>query len=136
MLESLRRIRNALPSPGPGRQVSDRLELAGVKFKSGETIGDSCEDDPRDTERILRNVRQAKQFSDFCIVSNHEQDPGNWSQEPADYAQSFVHKLIDAGADAYVAHGRDLLVSEAEQECRKARPKVAKAGPPVTEQSV
>ncbi|TGS89880.1 SDR family NAD(P)-dependent oxidoreductase, partial [Mesorhizobium sp. M8A.F.Ca.ET.213.01.1.1] len=46
---------------------------------------------------------RGKQFSDFCIVTNHGHEP-NWpdkvSDEPADYEQSFARKMIDAGADA------------------------------------
>ncbi|WP_352721986.1 CapA family protein [Mesorhizobium sp. M0306] len=58
---------------------------------------------------ILRNIRRGKQYSDFCIVANHGDDPGNWIQEPADYEQAFAHSAIDAGADAYVAHGAHQL---------------------------
>ncbi|MCK1676474.1 CapA family protein [Bradyrhizobium sp. 150] len=109
MIESLRRIRNALPDAAVGRDDPDRVVLAGATYKIGEKVGYSYEADSRDGANILRNVRQGKQFSDFCIVTNHGHEPGNWSQEPPDYAQSFAHKLIDAGADAYVVHGSHLL---------------------------
>ncbi|MER9128035.1 CapA family protein [Mesorhizobium sp. M0959] len=60
----------------------------------------------------VRNVRRGKQFSDFCIVTNHGHEP-NWShkvsQEPPDYEQSFARKMVDAGADAYISHGPHLL---------------------------
>lgn len=54
---------------------------------------------------VLRNIRRGKQFSDFCIATNHGHEPGGWSQAAPDYARSFAHQVIDAGADAYVAHG-------------------------------
>ncbi|MER9707559.1 CapA family protein [Mesorhizobium sp. M0204] len=103
MLESLRRISNALQTDLP--RENDQVVIAGLTFKTGEKVGYSFEADPRDINDILRNVRQGKQFADFLIVSNHGHEPGNWSQEPPDYEQSLAHRLIDAGADAYVGHG-------------------------------
>ena len=79
--------------------------VAGVTYKSGDKPGYSFEANPRDVADILRNVRRGKQFSDFCIATNHGHQPGNWSQEPPDYEQSFARIVIDAGADAYVVHG-------------------------------
>ncbi|MET4328677.1 poly-gamma-glutamate capsule biosynthesis protein CapA/YwtB (metallophosphatase superfamily) [Bradyrhizobium sp. i1.15.2] len=105
MLESMRRIRNALPGFRPGHDDPNRVMLAGVTFKTGDRAGYSYEADPRDVADILRNVRRGKQFADFCIITNHGHEPGNWSQEPADYEASFAHRLIDAGADAYIGHG-------------------------------
>ncbi|RXH29749.1 hypothetical protein XH99_12970 [Bradyrhizobium nanningense] len=105
MLESLRRIRNALPGVKSSREDPNRVVLSGVTYKTGDTTGYSYEADPRDVANILRNVRQGKQFADFCIVTNHGHQPGNWCQEPPDYEQSLAHRLIDAGADAYVGHG-------------------------------
>uniref|UniRef100_UPI00067EBCD2 CapA family protein n=1 Tax=Mesorhizobium sp. LSJC265A00 TaxID=1287322 RepID=UPI00067EBCD2 len=74
-------------------------------FKAGEKPGYSFELNARDLANILRNVRQGKQFSDFCIATNHGHEPGEFSREPADYEQSFARKLIDAGADVYINHG-------------------------------
>ncbi|TIQ62071.1 MAG: CapA family protein [Mesorhizobium sp.] len=122
-LESLRQIRDALPdsrlggrwAPPPVSGATaerpedskdpNRVVVAGTTFKAGDKAGYSYEADPRDVAEILRNVRRGKQFSDFCIVTNHCHQPGNWSEETPDYEQSFAHRLIDAGADAYVGHG-------------------------------
>ncbi|QKC79201.1 CapA family protein [Mesorhizobium erdmanii] len=109
MLESLRRIRNALPEPETGREDPNRVVLADVTYEAGDKAGYSYKPDPRDVASILRNVRRGKQFSDFCIVTNHGHEPGNWSQETPDYEQSFAHRLIDAGADTYIGHGPHLL---------------------------
>ncbi|RWO94839.1 MAG: CapA family protein [Mesorhizobium sp.] len=109
MLEGLRRVRNALPESIAGVQDPSRVVVAGVAFKTGDKAGYSFEPNTRDVARILRNVRQGKQFSDFCIATNHGHEPGEWSQEPPDYEQTFARKLIDAGADAYVVHGPHLL---------------------------
>lgn len=105
MLESLKRIRDALPGDKPSREDPNRVVLAGVIYKTGDKAGYSYEADPRDGANILRNIRRGKQFADFCIATNHGHEPGNWSQEPPDYEQSFARSAIDAGADAYVVHG-------------------------------
>ncbi|WP_192249565.1 CapA family protein [Mesorhizobium silamurunense] len=109
MLESLRRVRNVLPGSRPGVHDPSRVVVAGVAFKTGDEAGYSFEPNTHDVANILRNVRQGKQFSDFCIATNHGHEPGEWSQEPPDYEQSFARKLIDAGADAYVVHGPHVL---------------------------
>ncbi|MER9965175.1 CapA family protein [Mesorhizobium sp. M0045] len=109
MLESLRRVRNVLPDSMPGVQDPSRVVVAGVAFKSGDKAGYSFEPNTRDVAHILRNVRQGKQFSDFCIATNHGHEPGEWSLEPPDYEQDFARKLINAGADAYIVHGPHVL---------------------------
>ncbi|MCW0002174.1 CapA family protein [Pararhizobium sp. YC-54] len=111
MLESLKQLRKALPAPDAARKDPKRVVFTpdpyfgGVTFEAGDKPGYSYEPNPRDVTDILRNIRRGKQFSDFCIVTSHCHQPGNWSQEPPDYEQSFAHQLIDAGADAYVGHG-------------------------------
>ncbi|MFC0810293.1 CapA family protein [Ensifer sp. P24N7] len=109
MLEQLKRIGEVLPGFKPAGQDPNRVVLEEATYKTGDHAGYSFEADPRDVAGILRNVRRGKQFSDFCIVTNHGHEPGEWSQEPPDYEQSFARRLIDAGADAYVVHGPHLL---------------------------
>lgn len=105
MLVSLRRISDALPGFKPQGGDPNRVMLAGTTYRANNRVGYSYEANPRDAAEILRNVRRAKQFADFCIATNHGHEPGNWSQEPPDYEQSFARGLIDAGADAYIVHG-------------------------------
>ncbi|MGY8668975.1 CapA family protein [Bradyrhizobium sp. UFLA05-109] len=105
MLERLRQLRGMLPGYKSDDGDPDRVVLAGVTFQRGDKVGYSYDPDTRDIAGILRNVRRGKQFSDFCLVTNHGHEPGNWCQEPPDYERSFAHRLIDAGADAYVGHG-------------------------------
>lgn len=104
-LEILRGLRSLLPGYKSQDDIPNRVVVAGVTFKTGDRVGYSYEANERDVNNILRNVRRGKQFSDFCIVTNHGHEPGNWSQEPPDYERSFAHALIDSGADAYVGHG-------------------------------
>ncbi|RWI83867.1 CapA family protein [Mesorhizobium sp.] len=105
MLENVRLISSVLPTDIPVPKDPNKVALAGTAYKVGDKVGYNFEPDARDIADILRNVRRGKQFSDFCIVTNHGHEPGNWSQEPPDYEQSFAHRLIDAGADAYIGHG-------------------------------
>ncbi|MBB6305576.1 MULTISPECIES: CapA family protein [Rhizobium] len=105
MLESLKQIRRALPGPKPDIEDEDQVRLGGKNYKLGERVSLSYEVNPKDLASILQNVRRGKQFADFCIVTNHGHEPENWSQEPPDYERSFAHKMIDAGADAYIVHG-------------------------------
>ncbi|MBY3475868.1 CapA family protein [Rhizobium laguerreae] len=105
MFENLRQVRDALPNYGPGQSDSTRLKLAGATYITGDDAGYSYRPNPADVANILRNTRQGKQFADFCIVTNHGHEPGNWSQQPPDYEQAFARQMIDAGADAYIVHG-------------------------------
>lgn len=105
MLDSLRRVASALPGFSQTFRELDAVMLAGVTYRAGAKAGYSFKPDPRDVRAILRNVRQGKQFADFCVATNHGHEPGNWSEEPPDYERSLVHRVIDAGADAYVGHG-------------------------------
>lgn len=105
MLENLRQVRDALPNYRSGHDDPNRLTLAGAAYKAGDQAGYSYQPNPSDVANILRNMRQGKQFADFCIVTNHGHEPGNWSQQPPDHEQSLAHQMIDAGADAYIVHG-------------------------------
>lgn len=58
-----------------------------------------------DVEANLASVRQAHQNGNFVAFSLHNHEPGNASQVPASFAVEFAHKVIDAGADAYLGHG-------------------------------
>lgn len=105
MLESLRMVRDSLPNFGRSSIRADKVKVANITFTAGERPGYSYEPNSRDATNILRNIRRGKQFSDFCIFTNHGHEPGNWSEEPADYERDFAHQIIDAGADAYIVHG-------------------------------
>ncbi|MEY9104621.1 poly-gamma-glutamate capsule biosynthesis protein CapA/YwtB (metallophosphatase superfamily) [Bradyrhizobium yuanmingense] len=109
MLESLRRIRNALPDTMLGAlpdftfdgEDQNRVVLDGVTYTIGDKVG----------YRHTRCRRHSKKYSPRQAVRRlpdrykPRHEPGNWSQEPPDYAQSFAHRVIEAGADAYVVHG-------------------------------
>ncbi|WP_354232089.1 CapA family protein [Bradyrhizobium sp. F1.4.3] len=105
VLENLRKVRNSLPGYRGRHEEAKRIVLAGMTYETADKASYKYEANSKDVAGICRNVRQGKQFADFCLVTNHGHEPGNWSQEPANHEQSFARELIDAGADAYIGHG-------------------------------
>lgn len=61
--------------------------------------------DKRDQHQILRNLRQAKQSSDFTLVAQHTHEPHNFTTEIPNYWPTLAHQLIDEGADMLCGHG-------------------------------
>jgi len=107
-LAALRKIRDEQPAGSirlPEKEPADELELFGVRYKVGNRRGFTYTIDPIDQREILKAVREAKQMSDFVIVTIHAHEPGNWSQEPADFLPPLAHAVIDAGADEFIGHG-------------------------------
>ena len=127
MMQSLRKIREALPSAmlQDEAQVKNALAPEGQKWeeKPGELslsvplsteinfrVGDkpvrfTYEMNESDLHEILKGIRQGKQNSDFLIATIHAHEPDNWSEEPADFLPKLAHAAIDAGADIFIGHG-------------------------------
>lgn len=61
--------------------------------------------DKRDQGEIVRNVRQAKQSSDFTIVAQHTHEPNNLTTELPSYLPGLARQLVDNGADMLCGHG-------------------------------
>ncbi len=107
-LNALRKIRDEQPTGSirlPEKEPADELELFGIRYKVGNRRGFTYTMDPIDQLEILKAVREAKQMADFVIVTIHAHEPGNWSQEPADFLPLLAHAAIDAGADEFIGHG-------------------------------
>jgi poly-gamma-glutamate capsule biosynthesis protein CapA/YwtB (metallophosphatase superfamily) len=107
-LRALRKIRDEQPAGSvrlPERESADELDLFGVRYKAASRRGFTYAIDPVDESEILKSIRAAKQFSDFVIVTIHAHEPGNWSEEPADFLPKLAHAAIDAGADEFIGHG-------------------------------
>jgi poly-gamma-glutamate capsule biosynthesis protein CapA/YwtB (metallophosphatase superfamily) len=68
-----------------------------------------------DLSRILRNIRNAKQYADFVIASAHIHqgqsvlETRHLSTRPPAFYVDLAHLSIDVGADALVGHGVQLL---------------------------
>ena len=107
-LRALRKIRDEQPAGSVRlleKEPADELELFGVHYKAADHRGFTYTIDPVDEREVLKSIRAAKQLSDFVIVTIHAHEPGNWSQEPADFLPSLAHEAIDAGADEFIGHG-------------------------------
>src|SRR5437763_5411605 len=107
-LKALRKIRDEQPAGSvrvPEKEPADELELFGVRYRASDRRGFTFTVDPTDRAEIMKSMRAAKQLADFVIVTIHAHEPGNWSQEPADFLPALAHDAIDAGADEFVGHG-------------------------------
>ena len=107
-LRFLRKIRDEQPAGSirpPENEPPDELDLFGVRYKVADHRGFAYTMDPVDEREILKSIRAAKQLSDFVVVTIHAHEPGNWSQEPADFLPKLAHEAIDAGADQFIGHG-------------------------------
>ena len=68
-----------------------------------------------DLTRILRSIRNAKQYSDFVIgtIHTHESqsvlEAMHQSTQPPDFYVDLAHQAIDSGADMFVGHGPHTL---------------------------
>ena len=105
-MEVLLRIRDAQPRPRPREgETQDELSLFGVRYRVGDQRGVSYEMNQADVRAILHAISEAKRNSDFVIATIHAHNPGNWSDEPPEFLESFARMAIDAGADQFVGHG-------------------------------
>lgn len=98
---------------GPGQlsyELPKTFNMGQVECRLGETPGQGYEMHAGDLEDTLRNVRQGKQHADLLVVSHHCHDGNRGMGLPADYQRIFAHRVIDAGADVYVAHGTHTLM--------------------------
>ena len=107
-LERLRKIRDEQPAgsftPNPD-EPKDRLTLFGTSYRVGPARGYTYSVNAVDEAEIVKTIRHAKMSADFVIATIHAHDPGNWSEQPADFLPVLARKAIDAGADAWVGHG-------------------------------
>ena len=134
-LASLRRVRDELlehstnydnPRPVSGNEPSDRLRFFGSSSgredpiyraaRPGETPGTlDFSMNRNDLTRILRSIRNAKQYADFVIATMHAHQSQSvlermhFSTRPPDFYVELAHQAIDAGADAFVGHGVQTL---------------------------
>lgn len=58
-----------------------------------------------DVARILLNIKQAKQSSDFAIAAQHCHEPANWSKQPSAFVSELAKLAIRNGADMLCGHG-------------------------------
>jgi len=122
MMQSLRKIHDALPRAALEAEAQEKRALAPEGNEKGEKpgelrlfganyrVGDKAvrfafDMNDSDLREILKGIRQGKQNSDFLIATIHAHEPDNWSEEPADFLPKLAHAAIDAGADIFIGHG-------------------------------
>jgi poly-gamma-glutamate synthesis protein (capsule biosynthesis protein) len=120
---------SGLIAPG-GMAAVDRPGVNELRIRAGDKDNEARDDlpgagpntpNPEDAERILRNIREARQKADLVIVYQHNHVFGNRSfttiftegmaerLAPNAWLKKWVRAEIDAGADIVVMHGAPLL---------------------------
>jgi poly-gamma-glutamate synthesis protein (capsule biosynthesis protein) len=107
-LQTIRNISDMQPAPATWPQQGEspnEVELCGVHYRAAKGQGFSYTTHPIDENHLLESVRDAKRKANFVIFSIHAHEPGNWSDQPADFLSKLAHDVIDAGGDAVIGHG-------------------------------
>ena len=117
------------PRPAPADDATDSVRFPVSSFnpfgstdpkyrvaKPGEIPGTiDYTMNPADLSRILRSIRNAKQYADFVIGSAHIHqgqsvlEMRHLSTRPPSFYIDLAHQAIDVEADAFVGHGVQLL---------------------------
>jgi poly-gamma-glutamate capsule biosynthesis protein CapA/YwtB (metallophosphatase superfamily) len=113
-----------------GSAMADRPGVNELRVEAGDQENEATEDLPgapgntpnqEDSQRILQNIREARQHADLVIVYQHNHVFGNRSfttiftegmperLAPNDWLKKWTHAEVDAGADIVVMHGAPLL---------------------------
>ena len=134
-LASMRQIRDELlehnthydnPRPVPSNEPPDRLRFFGsnsgredATYRAARPGEIPCSIDysmnPGDLTRILRSIRNAKQYADFVVATIHAHqgqsvlERMHLSTRPPEFYVDLAHQAIDSGADAFVGHGVQTL---------------------------
>jgi len=101
------------------KEPADEVDLFGVHYKVA-TIGFHLHDRSDRRAGAAKERSRRQQLSDFVIVTIHAHEPGNWSQQPADFLPVLAHAAIDAGADE--VHRATGLTRSAGVDVYTARP--------------
>lgn len=83
-----------------------------VNFRSAEYPAVRTKPNEKDTEEIIKWVREAKARTGLVIVSLHAHESiesGETRERPAEFIKTFARRIIDEGADIVVGHGPHLL---------------------------
>lgn len=82
------------------------IALGDYRFKIAAQPGHVTEVDEKDMARIQRSIEEAKDQTDFAVVSIHCHEMKVEDRESIpDFLEQFARACIDCGADAVVGHG-------------------------------
>jgi poly-gamma-glutamate synthesis protein (capsule biosynthesis protein) len=116
-LEQMRDLRDSLPGewrPEFLMEFDQRVGLVTVLGKhytvhpdpaAQPPVGVHFEMDAQGWKEILRQVRQAKQTSDFTVAASHSHEPVNVTATPPDFLPRLAREAIAEGADLVCGHG-------------------------------
>ncbi|UIO40140.1 CapA family protein [Brevibacillus brevis] len=91
----------------PGKEI---FLFGNARFMVSDEEGTTTQPHPRDLNRIVKTIEQAKRRADYVIVSIHAHEmKGDAKEVAADFLPVFAKACIDAGAHAVVGHGPHLL---------------------------
>lgn len=116
-------LRSVACQLGLTRQLSDSIQLGfafppddpamlpflGAGFRAAATPAVRTVARAPDVEAMAKWVREARSRADIVVLSLHTHEQGTNLEEPAEFAISFAHRMIDEGADLVVGHGPHLL---------------------------
>lgn len=87
-----------------------KMAFGTLSFEKAAKSGKKTYVNPRDMERTIKAIEEAKNFADYIIISIHShQIRTTCKEEPAEFLVEFCHKCIDAGADAVIGTGPHLI---------------------------
>jgi poly-gamma-glutamate capsule biosynthesis protein CapA/YwtB (metallophosphatase superfamily) len=98
-------LRRSTVLPGGSETGSNRLTISGATIKKGTRTAVNLVPDARDIEEILTEVGRARALAEVVVLSLHNHEPSNDSDEPAEFVRRFAQQAIDAGASLVVGHG-------------------------------
>jgi poly-gamma-glutamate synthesis protein (capsule biosynthesis protein) len=87
----------------------DLVPLLDLNFRAADKAAIRTNPSDGDMNAISTWVHEARNRSDFVIVSLHGHEQGKTREEPAEFIPIFAHRMIDKGADLVVMHGPHLL---------------------------
>ena len=98
---------------GENKPKAGTLVFNGDTYVVGDQVAMHTKADERDMRELQASVRDARQQSDWVVVSIHAHEaaaPGPAGRgTPADFVVEFAHGMINAGADMVVMHGPHVL---------------------------
>ena len=86
------------------------LPMQASLFEKGDTLRYETHPNEVDMERIVYNIKNARQLCDYVAVSLHSHEVGAKNKEvPGQFFTEFAHRCIDAGATAVLGHGPHII---------------------------
>jgi poly-gamma-glutamate capsule biosynthesis protein CapA/YwtB (metallophosphatase superfamily) len=100
----------SVPPPAP---PAGEVRLLGEIYRADPSIdkrmAHSYRVEEQDRTALLASIAQARRESGFVLFSLHTHEAGFDETQPPDFAVKLAHDVIDAGADAVLAHGAHQL---------------------------